>query len=553
VWHHLARPGFGFDAAGYLSQVQDSDGNLVTMTNDIHGNVLTRTRRYLVEPADSGTGQGAGPGSVEGPRAATATSSSCTATGAPCDAIGRSTDYSYDPSAGLVAAKPDSGTAEAALTDVHGDVTGLFSPAPGTTSLAASAAYSPYGTVTATSGSMPSLGYQGQYTDPSTGDTDMSARWYSPATGTFTSNDTLTGMPMPSSINPSPYGYAGDDPLTNEDLSGHCGGWVNDLCLLAAGVYGTLAFIAQLGASVGEYSDYAAGGAAFCELLFAYCGAAIIGFLIGINLDSSWDVGINQAQNFYGWLQQLTQPGGEGGGYDEGCLSGSCEPTLNMPWLYGYDELNLSLSLSNFGYYAPPPPPPQDCYAGPDPSCSPPPAPRWLRYTPYETQHPANITSPADIARQDWIIEPTPTEQQMLAELHLQTTGITAQPGENGAFAASQDASTSPLAEDPISDVGIPATPDAPNPESATSPAEGGGSHPTVAPAIPEPPQPVPGGGITRVTLGIPAVAQPTSAGGFGVPVPFGDVLAHAGRGLARPISCISPARRAPSPSYCLR
>jgi hypothetical protein len=185
-------PWLGFDAAGYLSQVQDSDGNLVTMTNDIHGNVLTRTWRYLVEPADSGTGQGAGPGTVEGPRAATATSSSCTATGAPCDAIGRSTNYSYDPSAGLVAAKPDSGTAEAALTDVHGDVTGLFSPASGTTSLA-------------------SLGYQGQYTDRPTGDTNMSARLYNRATEIPATwmrripNQPLTGvLPGPSAASARP-------------------------------------------------------------------------------------------------------------------------------------------------------------------------------------------------------------------------------------------------------------------------------------------------------------------------------------------------------------
>jgi len=97
------------------------------------------------------------------------------------------TSYSYDPGGDLVTVQSPGGTAEAALTDVHGDVIGLFSPAAATTTLAASAAYSPYGTVTVRSGSMPSLGYQGQYTDPSTGDTDMSARWYSPSTSTFTS------------------------------------------------------------------------------------------------------------------------------------------------------------------------------------------------------------------------------------------------------------------------------------------------------------------------------------------------------------------------------
>ena len=75
-----------------------------------------------------------------------------------------------------------------------------------TIDVAASAAFSPYGGVTASSGSMPALGYQDQYTDPSTGDTDMSARWYAPSTGTFTSSDsTSTGMPDPSPLTPTPY------------------------------------------------------------------------------------------------------------------------------------------------------------------------------------------------------------------------------------------------------------------------------------------------------------------------------------------------------------
>ena len=80
---------FGYDAAGFLNQVQDSDGNLVTMTNDIHGNVLSRTW-YPVEPASSGSR----PGTQAGPRAATAASSYCTTTGSAC-----TTYYTYYDSA----------------------------------------------------------------------------------------------------------------------------------------------------------------------------------------------------------------------------------------------------------------------------------------------------------------------------------------------------------------------------------------------------------------------------------------------------------------------
>ena len=58
---------FGYDAAGFLNQVQDSDGNLVTMTNDIHGNVLSRTW-YPVEPASSGPAAGHRGRSVRRPR-----------------------------------------------------------------------------------------------------------------------------------------------------------------------------------------------------------------------------------------------------------------------------------------------------------------------------------------------------------------------------------------------------------------------------------------------------------------------------------------------------
>ena len=40
---------FGYDAAGFLASVTDSDGSLACFTNDIHGNMLTRTW-YPVEP-----------------------------------------------------------------------------------------------------------------------------------------------------------------------------------------------------------------------------------------------------------------------------------------------------------------------------------------------------------------------------------------------------------------------------------------------------------------------------------------------------------------------
>ena len=82
---------FGYDEAGNIDQVQDSDGNLVTMTNDIHGNALSRTW-YPAGPASSaGTSASVSSGAPEGPQAAAQSSASwCTQTGAAC-----TTYYSY--------------------------------------------------------------------------------------------------------------------------------------------------------------------------------------------------------------------------------------------------------------------------------------------------------------------------------------------------------------------------------------------------------------------------------------------------------------------------
>jgi RHS repeat-associated protein len=498
---------YGYSLSGALSTVTPPTGTAQDYTSNAYGQTVTApggisyTYDALGRLATRTTSSGASNFSYSGTGETLAS-----------DGI---TSYTYDPSGNPVAAQPSGGTAEAALTNVHGDVTGLFSPASTTTSLAASAAYSPYGSITATSGTMPSLGYQGQYTDPSTSDTDMSARWYSPATGTFTSNDTLTGRPVPDTVNPSPYGYAGGNPLTNEDPSGHCGGWVAYLCGYAAIQAGINVFAWEEVGSVVQDTALL-NFADFCGFLAPYCAAFIVGFDFGLYLPGSISDGINAGKSVYNWL---SGPGISG---DEGCASGACEPTLNMPRFYGsHYGLSFSLGIGGFGSCGvygcysppPPPPPPQDCYAGPSPSCSPPPAPRSLRYAPYETQHPGNTTNPADIARRDWIVEPTPTEQQLLAELHLQTAGLTAQPGENGELASGQGSGTNfAQAQDPISDVGIPGTPEAPNPGSDNAAANGGSDTSSNEPAIPEPPQAEPGNPVLRVARNAPPqVLQPSA------------------------------------------
>ena len=58
------------------------------------------------------------------------------------------------------------------------------------------------------------FGYAGQYTDASTGLSNMRARWYGPQTGEFATRD-----PAFASTD-SAYTYAGDDPVNNSDPSG---------------------------------------------------------------------------------------------------------------------------------------------------------------------------------------------------------------------------------------------------------------------------------------------------------------------------------------------
>ena len=57
---------YGYDAAGFLTTVVDQDSNLVCLTNDVHGNVLTRSW-YPIEPASlPSPGTGANPAACGG-------------------------------------------------------------------------------------------------------------------------------------------------------------------------------------------------------------------------------------------------------------------------------------------------------------------------------------------------------------------------------------------------------------------------------------------------------------------------------------------------------
>ncbi|MEU4494504.1 LamG-like jellyroll fold domain-containing protein [Streptomyces sp. NPDC023998] len=125
--------------------------------------------------------------------------------------------FTRTPEGGLLAST-DGTSKQWAITDRHTDlVAGLT---PDGKAVTGSKAYTPFGEVGAGTGTLPSLGYQSGWTDPSSGEVNMAARWYQPGTGAFDSRDTWLLDPSPSAQgNRYVYGNAG--PLNGIDPSGH--------------------------------------------------------------------------------------------------------------------------------------------------------------------------------------------------------------------------------------------------------------------------------------------------------------------------------------------
>ena len=418
------------------------------------------------------------------------------------------TSYTYDPSGNLVAEQASGGTAEAALTDVHGDVTGAFTPASSTTSLAASAAYSPYGTVTASSGTMPALGYQGQYTDPSTGDTDMSARWYAPSTDTFTSSDsTATGMPDPSAISGTPYGYVDGDPLTNTDQTGHGVAppptldeelWELELQNpeIAADPWLDVGLgILNIGAAA--WTIWGPGGSSGP----AYTNGTTTSDCTAYNI-----MACDLQDDQYQYDQWAVVHEGYERYYGGGPPGGNPSPGYGYPPGYSY-----------YTYTAPPPPPPpppQDCYAVSQ--CAPPNPPDWLKDDIYRVDNPTQVTNPKNVPSSRTIIGTPQDETQLLQELHLTLEGIdnNGDFDQNGVQTGSSSASNT-LTQDPSNAVDKPTTPrpTSPQPPSATTP-------PATTPQVTQPQAspPQPGNPVPAVGVLSPSASRSNQAKNFVVP-----------------------------------
>ena len=116
------------------------------------------------------------------------------------------------PAGVLVGINSTAGGSTLAFADQHDDLAGTFTPAG--TALASSTTYGPWGQVIAATGPAVEIGYQGQWTDPLTGQVNMGSRFYSPSKGSFLNKDTAPS-------GGSAYAYADDNPVSLTDPSGH--------------------------------------------------------------------------------------------------------------------------------------------------------------------------------------------------------------------------------------------------------------------------------------------------------------------------------------------
>jgi RHS repeat-associated protein len=119
---------------------------------------------------------------------------------------------------GQLLAEKTNGVSAAVALDRHGDAI-MWYPTTGVP-ISAYKVYDPFGAITKTSGGAQSaLGFQGQFTDATTGDVNMGARWYNPSGGSFRGRDTVFGsLSSPASLNRYAYGLG--NPLNMVDPNG---------------------------------------------------------------------------------------------------------------------------------------------------------------------------------------------------------------------------------------------------------------------------------------------------------------------------------------------
>ncbi len=119
---------------------------------------------------------------------------------------------------GQLLAEKTNGVSAAVALDRHGDAV-MWYPTTGVP-ISAYKVYDPFGAITKSSaGAQSALGFQGQFTDATTGDVNMGARWYNPSGGSFRGRDTMFGsLSSPSTLNR--YSYVSNNPLNSFDPNG---------------------------------------------------------------------------------------------------------------------------------------------------------------------------------------------------------------------------------------------------------------------------------------------------------------------------------------------
>ncbi|WP_307874373.1 DNRLRE domain-containing protein [Frankia nepalensis] len=126
--------------------------------------------------------------------------------------------YARDPAGQIIGTGSASGD-WATLENLHGDIAAAFTIDG--TALADSRSYDPFGVPIVAGDPNLRVGYQGSWTDPTTGLVNAQARWYDPATGTFLSRDTYP-LPWTGTAADNRYNYAAANPLRYSDVTGNC-------------------------------------------------------------------------------------------------------------------------------------------------------------------------------------------------------------------------------------------------------------------------------------------------------------------------------------------
>ncbi len=125
--------------------------------------------------------------------------------------------YARSASGRLIATQAANSTGLAGFNR-HGDLAYIHDGAGG---IIDGRVFDPFGTVVSSNGmAPPAVGFQGDYTDPDTGQVWMGARWYTPTSAQFSSRDTYGGTPGdPLTLDRYAYGLA--NPLVYWDPDGH--------------------------------------------------------------------------------------------------------------------------------------------------------------------------------------------------------------------------------------------------------------------------------------------------------------------------------------------